>query len=156
MTRRIYFAEHKEGKDTIISFYKHTESVHCCLMILFQELCDSHHIFTEKNVILIDFVSDIITSYKSDFGKHAPTEDVPKIRYIWESLPSQLAKENKKFLYSVVKPGARAREYENALNWLRDADIVSKVNRISKPGLPLALYLLQQNAERFPGQRVYP
>ena len=85
-------------------------------------------------------LSDIITSYESDFGKHAPTEDVPKIRYIWESLPSQLAKENKKFLYSVVKPGARAREYENALNWLRDADIVSKVNRISKPGLPLSAY----------------
>ena len=85
-------------------------------------------------------LSDIITSYESDFGKHALTEDVPKIRYIWQSLPSQLAKENKKFLYSVVKPGARAREYENALNWLRDADIVSKVNRISKPGLPLSSY----------------
>ena len=85
-------------------------------------------------------LSDIIISYESDFGKHAPTEDVPKIRYIWQSLPSQLARENKKFLYSVVKPGARAREYENALNWLRDADIVSKVNRISKPGLPLSSY----------------
>ena len=71
-------------------------------------------------------LSDIITSYESDFGKHAPAEDVPKIRYIWQSLPSQLAKENKKFLYSVVKPGARAREYENALNWLRDGDIVEK------------------------------
>ena len=85
-------------------------------------------------------LSDIITSYESDFGKHAPAEDVPKIRYIWQSLPSQLAKENKKFMYSVVKPGARAREYENALNWLRDADIISKVNRISKPGLPLSAY----------------
>lgn len=85
-------------------------------------------------------LSDIITSYESDFGKHAPAEDVPKIRYIWQSLPSQLAKENKKFLYSVVKPGARAREYENALNWLRDADIISKVNRIRKPGLPLSAY----------------
>ena len=85
-------------------------------------------------------LSDIIISYESDFGKHAPPEDVPKIRYIWKSLPSQLAKENKKFLYSVVKPGARAREYENALNWLNDANIVSKVNRISKPGLPLSSY----------------
>lgn len=85
-------------------------------------------------------LSDILTSYESDFGKHAPVEDVPKIRYIWESLPSQLAKENKKFLYSVVKPGARAREYENALNWLRDADLISKINRISKPGLPLSAY----------------
>ena len=85
-------------------------------------------------------LSDIIHSYESDFGKHAPTEDVPKIRYIWQSLPSQLARENKKFLYSVVKPGARAREYENALNWLRDADIISKANRITKPGLPLSAY----------------
>ena len=85
-------------------------------------------------------LSDIIYSYESDFGKHAPAEDVPKIRYIWQSLPSQLARENKKFLYSVVRPGARAREYENALNWLKDADIVSKVTRITKPGLPLSAY----------------
>ena len=85
-------------------------------------------------------LSDIISSYESDFGKHAPTEDVPKIRYIWQSLPSQLARENKKFLYSVVRPGARAREYENALNWLRDADIISKVSRITKPGLPVSAY----------------
>lgn len=95
----------------------------------------------EKDPREVDRVlSDIIASYESDFGKHAPAEDVPKIRYIWQSLPSQLARENKKFLYSVVKPGARAREYENALNWLRDADIISKVNRISKPGLPLSAY----------------
>ena len=85
-------------------------------------------------------LSDIVSSYESDFGKHAPAEDVPKIRYIWQSLPSQLARENKKFLYSVVKPGARAREYENALNWLRDADFISKVCRITKPGLPLSAY----------------
>lgn len=85
-------------------------------------------------------LSDIILSYESDFGKHAPVEDVPKIRYIWQSLPSQLARENKKFLYSVVKPGARAREYENALNWLRDADIISKVTRMTRPGLPISAY----------------
>ena len=85
-------------------------------------------------------LSDIVSSYESDFGKHAPAEDVPKIRYIWQSLPSQLARENKKFLYSVVKPGARAREYENALNWLRDADFISEVCRITKPGLPLSAY----------------
>ena len=85
-------------------------------------------------------LSDILTSYESDFGKHAPAEDVPKIRYIWQSLPSQLARENKKFLYSAVKPGARAREYENALNWLKDADIISKVHRVRKPGLPLSAY----------------
>ena len=95
----------------------------------------------EKDPRAVDRVlSDIISSYESDFGKHASVEDVPKIRYIWQSLPSQLARENKKFLYSVVKPGARAREYENALNWLRDADILQRVNRLTKPGLPLSAY----------------
>lgn len=85
-------------------------------------------------------LSDILDSYENDFGKHAPITDVPKIRLIWESLPSQLARENKKFLYSAVKPGARAREYENALNWLKNANLVSKVNRITKPGLPVSAY----------------
>ena len=85
-------------------------------------------------------LSEILDSYESDFGKHAPVIDVPKIHLIWDSLPSQLARENKKFLYSAVKPGARAREYENALNWLKDADLVSKVYRITKPGLPLSAY----------------
>lgn len=85
-------------------------------------------------------LSDILSSYESDFGKHAPIVDVPKIRLIWDSLPSQLAKENKKFLYSVVKNGARAREYENALNWLNDADLISKVYRITKPALPISSY----------------
>ncbi len=85
-------------------------------------------------------LSDILDSYERDFGKHAPHGDVPKIQLIWESLPSQLARENKKFLYNAVKPGARAREYENALNWLKNADLVNKVHRISKPGLPLSAY----------------
>lgn len=85
-------------------------------------------------------LSDILASYESDFGKHAPVIDVPKIHLIWDSLPSQLARENKKFLYSAVKPGARAREYENALNWLKNANLISKVNRITKPGLPVSAY----------------
>lgn len=84
--------------------------------------------------------SAILNSYESDFGKHAPLFDVPKIRLIWASLPSQLARENKKFLYSVVKEGARAREYENALNWLKNADLVCKVPKITKPGLPMSAY----------------
>lgn len=92
-------------------------------------------IMTADNVL-----SDILISYESDFGKHANTFDVNKIRLIWDSLPSQLAKENKKFLYSVVKEGARAREYENAVNWLYSADLVRKVYRISKPSLPISAY----------------
>lgn len=92
-------------------------------------------IMTADNVL-----SNILISYESDFGKHANTFDVNKIRLIWDSLPSQLAKENKKFLYSVVKEGARAREYENAVNWLYSADLVRKVYRISKPSLPISAY----------------
>lgn len=83
---------------------------------------------------------DILNSYESDFGKHAPEIDIPKIRLIWNSLPSQLAKENKKFLYSVVKEGARAREYENALNWIKNAELIKKVSKITKPNLPLSAY----------------
>lgn len=84
--------------------------------------------------------SEILEAYEHDFAKHAEQTDVPKIRLIWNSLPSQLARENKKFIYSVVKKGARAREYENALNWLINADLVKKVSRISKPGIPLSAH----------------
>lgn len=84
--------------------------------------------------------SDILEAYEHDFAKHAEPFDFPKIRLIWNSLPSQLARENKKFLYSVVKKSARAREYENALNWLVNADLVKKVPRITKPGIPLSAY----------------
>ena len=85
-------------------------------------------------------LSNILMSYENDFAKHADPTDVPKIQLIWDSLPSQLARENKKFLYSAVKDGARAREYENALNRLYNADLVRKTFRISKPGLPLSAY----------------
>ncbi len=84
--------------------------------------------------------SEILDAYEYDFAKHADPIDVPKIRMIWNLLPSQLARENKKFLYSVVKKSARAREYENALNWLVNADLVKKVPRVTKPGIPLSAY----------------
>lgn len=95
----------------------------------------------ERDIREVDRVqSEILEAYEYDFAKHAEPTDVPKIRLIWNSLPSQLARENKKFLYSVVKKGARAREYENALNWLKNADLVKKVSRITKPGIPLSAY----------------
>lgn len=95
----------------------------------------------ERDIREVDRVqSEILEAYEHDFAKHAEPTDVPKIRLIWNSLPSQLARENKKFLYSVVKKGARAREYENALNWLKNADLVKKVSRITKPGIPLSAY----------------
>lgn len=82
----------------------------------------------------------ILNAYALDFSKHAENRDVPKINYIWTSLPSQLARENKKFLYQTVKPGARAREYEDALLWLLNAGLVYRVYRCTKPALPIMSY----------------
>ena len=82
----------------------------------------------------------ILTSYEQDFSKHAPNEVVPRIRMLWHSIPAQLSKENKKFIYGAVKQGARAKDYENALSWLIDCGLVYKINRVTKPGLPLISY----------------
>ena len=85
-------------------------------------------------------LSGIIDAYERDFAKNPDTKEFPKISMVWKSIPSQLARENKKFIYKVVKPGARAREYEDALQWLVDARLVHKVYRSSAPGLPIAAY----------------
>lgn len=85
-------------------------------------------------------LSGIIDAYERDFAKHPDTKEFPKISMVWKSIPSQLARENKKFIYKVVKPGARAREYEDALQWLVDARLVHQVYRSSAPGLPIAAY----------------
>lgn len=87
-----------------------------------------------------DALSAIVEAYERDFAKHPQPAEFPKISMIWKSIPSQLAKENKKFLYKVVKEGARAREYEDALQWLVDARLVHKVFRSTAPGLPLSAY----------------
>lgn len=85
-------------------------------------------------------LQSVISSYQLDFSKHVEKKDIPKINYIWNSLPSQLARENKKFLYQAVRPGARAREYEDALLWLSNAGLVTKVYCSEKPGIPLTAY----------------
>lgn len=83
---------------------------------------------------------EIITAYERDFAKHPNVSEFPKISMIWHSIPSQLARENKKFLYKVVKNGARAREYEDALQWLVSAQLVYKIYRSTAPSLPIAAY----------------
>ena len=83
---------------------------------------------------------EILSAYDSDFAKHAPAAMLPKIRLLWRSIPSQLAKENKKFVYSALKSGARAREYESALQWLDDAGMMRQVFRVGTPRLPLRSY----------------
>jgi len=82
----------------------------------------------------------ILAAYEQDFSKHAPNEIVPRIRMLWNSIPAQLTKENKKFIYGIIKEGARAKDYEMALMWLSDCGLVHKVHRATAPNLPLKAY----------------
>ena len=82
----------------------------------------------------------IFLAYEQDFSKHAPNEIVPKIRMLWNNIPSQLVKENKKFIYGLVREGARAKDYETAIMWLSDCGLVHKVSRINAPNNPLKVY----------------
>ena len=85
-------------------------------------------------------LSNILGAYERDFAKHPDVREFPKISMIWKSITSQLARENKKFIYKAVKEGARAREYEDALQWLVDAQLVIKIYRNTAPGLPISAY----------------
>lgn len=82
----------------------------------------------------------ILLAYEQDFSKHAPNEIVPRLRMLWNSIPAQLAKENKKFIYGLVREGARAKEYEIAIMWLCDCGLVHKVSRVNAAGIPLRAY----------------
>ncbi|MFI3271376.1 MAG: ATP-binding protein [Pseudomonadota bacterium] len=95
-----------------------------------------HHDFNRVRAIQ----TAILTAYEQDFSKHAPTAEVPRLRMLWNSIPSQLSKENKKFVYGVVRKGSRAKDYEMALLWLADCGLVHCVHRITAPRLPLRSY----------------
>lgn len=82
----------------------------------------------------------ILDAYEQDFSKHAPHDVVPRIRMLWDSIPAQLTKENKKFIYGLIKEGARAKEYEQAMLWLTDCGLVHEVHRVNSPKLPLKAY----------------
>ena len=84
--------------------------------------------------------NELLAAYEQDFSKHAPSNIVPRIRQLWNNIPTQLARENKKFIYGLIKEGARAREYEGAVNWLNDANIIYKIYNVNKPNLPLKAY----------------
>lgn len=84
--------------------------------------------------------TNILLAYEQDFSKHAPNEIVPRIRMLWNAIPAQLARENKKFVYGLIKQGARAKEYEMAMSWLIDCGLLHRVNRATKPGMPLTAY----------------
>ncbi len=82
----------------------------------------------------------ILNSYEADFSKHTPREVLPRIRMVWQSIPAQLAKENKKFIFGVIRQGARAKDFEIAIQWLVDCGLLIKIHRVSKPGMPLIAY----------------
>jgi len=99
------------------------------------------NLLENKNVELTqNALKNILNAYELDFSKHVENRDIPKINFIWSSLPSQLARENRKFLFQSVKTGARAREYEDALQWLINAGLAYKINCSQKPALPLSAY----------------
>ncbi len=98
------------------------------------------YIETRDTVSVREVQNNILAIYRSDMSKHATPQEVVRITQVWQSIPSQLARENKKFIYGAIKSGARAREFELAIQWLQDAGLVIRVNRASKPNLPLKFY----------------
>lgn len=97
--------------------------------------CDNNDFVKVRNI-----QKQILTSYEQDFSKHAPNVIVPRIRMAWNSIPSQLAKENRKFIYGHIKEGSRAKDYELAISWLIDCGQAYKIFRVNKPGFPLKAY----------------
>ena len=83
---------------------------------------------------------DILAGYRKDFSKHAPKKEVPRIEMVWDSLPSHLAKENKKLIYGAIRKGSRAKDFEVAITWLKDAGLIYKIHRVSKIEYPLKFY----------------
>ncbi|MCK5450808.1 MAG: ATP-binding protein [Candidatus Omnitrophica bacterium] len=102
-----------------------------------------HYANTSNYTEVRQLQKDIIDSYILDFTKHAPVHDIPKLSLIWDSIPSHLAKDNKKFIFSSLKQGARAREYENALIWLNDTGLIYKVTAIENSQFPLKQYAIR-------------
>jgi predicted AAA+ superfamily ATPase len=100
----------------------------------------SSFIDTKDYTVVRDIQKRLLMAYEQDFSKHAPHEVVPRIRMLWASIPSQLAKENRKFIYGLIRQGARAREYELAMQWLLDCGLIYKVGRITKPDMPIMAY----------------
>jgi predicted AAA+ superfamily ATPase len=100
----------------------------------------SRFIETKDYTVVREVQRRLLLAYEQDFSKHAPNEAVPRIRMLWASIPAQLAKENRKFVYGRIRQGARAKEYELAMQWLLDCGLIYKVGRITKPDMPLMAY----------------
>jgi predicted AAA+ superfamily ATPase len=142
------------GEETLIEFVKNN-GIHELPKVITEKLTDylkqyfviggmpgavNSWIDTRDYSVVERRLRNILGTYENDFSKHAPKNVVPKLRYLWNSVPSQLAKENKKFIYGLVREGARAREYEEAMLWLLDSGLLRKVGRVTKAGVPLKAY----------------
>jgi len=109
----------------------------------------SNYIQNKDLKIVREIQQKLLIGYENDFAKYAPNEIVPKIKIVWKSLIGQLAKENKKFIYGQLKKGARAKDFEMAINWLSEAGLVLKINRLEKTTIPLNAYADQDAFKLF-------
>ena len=109
-----------------------------------QTYIDSDDLFEVREI-----QNNLLQYYEEDFSKHAPKEVVPRIMMIWNSIPSQLAKENRKFMYGALREGARAKDFELAIQWLEDAGLILKSYRVSKPDIPLIAYMEMNSFKMF-------
>ena len=109
-----------------------------------QTYIDSDDLFEVREI-----QNNLLQYYEEDFSKHAPKEVVPRIVMVWNSIPSQLAKENRKFMYGVLREGARAKDFELAIQWLEDAGLILKSYRVSKPDIPLIAYMEMNSFKMF-------
>jgi predicted AAA+ superfamily ATPase len=126
----------------------HTELLHLLRIYYFiggMPEVVKHYVESGDYFEVRDIQKEIIDSYILDFAKHAPSFDIPKLSMIWDSIPHQLGKENKKFIFAALKKSARAREYENALQWLHDASLIYKVNLVNSVKIPLKGYTDNQS-----------
>ena len=106
--------------------------------------------FEEDDVFAVrEIQKELLRYYENDFSKHAPKEQIPRIRMVWNSIPAQLAKKNRKFIYGIVREGARAKDFELAIQWLSDYGMIMKSYRITKPGMPLIAYMEQNVFKMF-------
>ena len=141
------------GKDSIINLMdEHRWEELSSLSKMLIELLRQYYYVGGMPEVVKNYVSDqdilqvrktqkqILADYRRDFSKHVPSSLLPKVNMVWDSIPSQLAKENKKFIYGLLKKGGRAKEFEDAIQWLINAGLVYKVNRVSKIESPLKFY----------------
>ncbi len=144
-----------DGCDNLVEYMKSLNRIENIPEIFFNQLEEKLKVYfiiggmpeavnvwvNEKNLEIVNQIQDnILRAYESDFSKHTQKSEANKISLIWNNIPSQLSKDNKKFLYQVIKKGARAREYEEALNWLNDATLIYKIYNVSKTDFSLKAY----------------